>query len=154
MLALIAALAVGASTAQAADVTVGIGGCAQQGGQVTVPAGSTITARARFFDATRGVLTEYLRAQQTTFSVNGAIVDLTHSYTPPAQNADGFWFTDFLDPTGITLANAGDSLTMTVVATISHPFAEEFVSLGAEPGSVFFSGPGLYFTATCTVTAA
>jgi hypothetical protein len=44
--ALIAALAVGASTAQAADVTVG---CDQQGGQVTVPMGSTITACDRFF---------------------------------------------------------------------------------------------------------
>jgi len=115
ILALIAALAVGASTAQAADVTVGLGGCDQQGGQVTVPAGSTITARGRIFDITREVLTNYLPAQQTTLSVNGVVVDLTDSYTPPAKGAAGVWFTDALDSTGITLANAGDSVTMTLV---------------------------------------
>lgn len=157
--ALLAALSVGVSSAQAADVTVGIGACADAGGQA-VPAGSTIIARFRDFEVNRGVATNYLQAQQTLLSLNGGpAVDISDSYSQPAQLPDGEWFVQALYPTGITLVNVGDSLTMTVVVTFSRLFAEPVngpvgFSLGFSPGPPFITVPGqIYFTATCTVTA-
>jgi hypothetical protein len=158
-LSVVVALAVGASAAQAADVTVGVGACAEAGG-VTVPAGSTIIARFRDFEVNRGVATDYLEAQQTLLSVNGGpAIDISDSYGGPTQLPNGEWYVQALYPTGVTLANAGDSMTMTVVVSFSRVFAEEVngpvgFSLGFSPGPPFITVPGqIYFTATCTVTA-
>ena len=73
LLLAICAIAAGiaASTARAADVTVGVLGCQNQGGVRTVPAGSTITVRIGFSEQTRGILTALLNAQTTTITLNG-----------------------------------------------------------------------------------
>ena len=159
-LSVLAALAVGASAAQAADVTVGVGACAGAGG-VTVPAGSTIIARFRDSEVNRGVATNYLHAQQTQLSLNGGPpIDISGSYSQPTQLSDGEWAVTALYPTGITLVNAGGSLTMTIVVSFSRTFAETVngpvgFSLGFDPGPPFITEPGqIYFTATCTVMAA
>jgi hypothetical protein len=163
-LALIAALALGTSTAQAADVTIGTGNCANAGGQVTVPAGSSIIIRYRDFENNRGMLEDYLQAQQTMLSLNGGpVIDLSDSYAAPAFAPvlahQGFWYAEILYPAG-TLANAGDSLTWTIVVGVSRTFAEEFngpvgFSFGETPGPPFITVPGdVYYEATCTVTAA
>jgi hypothetical protein len=158
-LSVVAALAIGASAAQAADVTVPIGACAREGG-VTVPAGSTIIARFRDSEVNRGVVTNYLQAQQTLISLNGGpAIDISDSYSQPAQLSDGEWYVQVLYPTEITLTNPGDTLSMMVVVSFSRVFAETFngpVGFSSEfnPGPPVITAPGqVYFTATCTVTA-
>jgi hypothetical protein len=151
-----AMLMTGVTPASAADVTINAAGC---GGHVTVPAGSTITVRFSDGEVTRGMLTDWLQAQTTTLTVNGgAPIDVSSLYSAPIQRPRGDWFSFLTYPTGITLANPGDSMTFTVTATLSHLFAEVFngplaFELGFEPGPPTFSGPGIFATGTCTVTA-
>jgi hypothetical protein len=62
-------------------------------------------------------------------------------------------------PTGITLTNPGDSLTVTFTVSLAHQLAEELngpvgFALGFQPGPPIFSGPGVVINGTCTVTAA
>ena len=87
VLACTAALALGASAAKAADVTVGLGRCAfLQGGQTTVPAGSTIIARLRNGEVNRGMVENFIHAQRTTLSLNGGSpIDISEPATvlPP-----------------------------------------------------------------------
>jgi hypothetical protein len=164
VLAVLAALALGVSSAQAADVTVGLGACAfQQGGQTTVPAGSTITVRLRVFEFNPGMVRDLVQAQQTTFSLNGgAPIDLSNDYSPPMSFGAGTsWFAQILYPTGVTLATAGDSLTVTFTVTVSRNFVEEFngplsFSDDGTPNPthpVFNAAGDLYETGTCTITA-
>jgi len=158
-----AALAIGAGTARAANVVVHLGRCLGNGGQATVPAGSTISVFTGFFEVNRGVLQNFFNAQTTTLSVNnGAPVNVNSLYGPPHQNPDGSWQVDLIYPTGITLANPGDSMTFTENLTLSRQVAEVlngpvgFADFGFFPGAPLFSGPGPYpgTPATCTVTAA
>jgi hypothetical protein len=74
------------------------------------------------------------------------------------EQPNGTWLSTWVYPTGITLANPGDTLTFTVTTTLSHLFAEETngpvgFGLGFLPGLPIFSGPGVYFTGSCTITA-
>jgi hypothetical protein len=93
---------------------------------------------------------------------NGAPVNVNSLYGPPHQNPDGSWQVDLIYPTGITLANPGDSMTFTENLTLSRRVAEVlngpvgFADFGFFPGAPLFSGPGPYpgTPATCTVTAA
>jgi hypothetical protein len=153
-------LAVSATPAIAADTTISTGTCVLvSGGQVTVPAGSTIFVRYGDADVSRGMVTDWLQAQTTTLTLNGGVpIDVSGLFGPPTQRPAGDWVSVLSYPTGITLTNPGDSLTFTVTTTLSHLFAEEFngpvgFEAGYEPGPPFFSGPGVYFTGTCTVTA-
>jgi hypothetical protein len=160
--ALLAALAVGVLSAQAADVTVGLGACFfQQGGQTTVPAGSTITLRLRNFEANRGMVRDYVQAQQTTFSLNGgAPIDLSGDYSAPAF-LNGLWFTETTYATGVTLASAGNSLTVDFAVTLSRNFVEQFNGpmTFADDGSPIVTHPilnpsgSVYEGGTCTITA-
>jgi hypothetical protein len=150
---LVAALAVGASTANAADATVNPFACAVLGGgQATRPAGSTIVVRQGLAEQTRGVLVAVLAAQTTTVTVNGgATADLTDGWSAPQQAPDGSWTTFVQYPTGITL-EAGQSLTLTLTVTLAHPVPEVLVPpAGGEPGKPVINATGST-SATCTVT--
>jgi len=118
------------------------------------------------WDVNRGVLTNLLNDQTTVVSVNsGPQVDISSLYSAPSQTQPfggapaGAWLSYWVYPTGITLANPGDTLTFTVTITLQHLLAEELngplgFSLGFSPGTVNFTpsstGIGTY---TCTVTA-
>ena len=159
-LAAAAGLAFGTASARAADVNVNLFGCVQQGGQRSVPAGSTIAIRIRNNEVNLGVLTHFLNAQTTTLSLDGGpLIDITGVWDSPAPVGDGSWTSLLTYPTGITLANAGDSVTATAIVSFSRRFAEVFngpvgFAAGYSPGPPVFTDPGVvYFTDTCTITA-
>ena len=57
-------------------------------------------------------------------------------------------------PTGVTLANPGDTLTFSVLASLDRPLVEVTNGLdGYTPGLPIFWQAGTYFAGTCTVTA-
>ena len=155
-----AMLAASATPAGAADTTVSATGCIfASGGQVTRPAGSTIIVRFVNLEANLGILTEWLEAQTTTLALNGsAPIDVSSLYSPPEERPQGGWISAWNYPTGITLVNPGDSMSFTVTVTLSHRLAEVTngpfgFGLGFEPGPPMFSGPGVFLSGTCTVTA-
>ncbi len=149
-------VAYSASVASAADVTVGAGGCIlANGGQATRPAGSTITIRWGVSEKNKGISVNYLHAQSTSIVVNGGQpVDVSDSYGVPTLQPDGTWVTFVSYPTGVTLANPGDTLTFSVDVSLAHPLAEVTNGLdGFTPGPPIFNPAGTYFSGTCTVTA-
>lgn len=149
--AAMAVAAVLASSAAAADSVVGAANCLlANGGQVTRPAGSTIVVRNGFSTKTYGLDADFLNAQATSLSVDGGpAIDISGLYGKPTQQADGSWRTDAYYPTGVTLANPGDTMTFTISMSVSHVIAD----VGPEPGKPLFGGPGVIFSGTCTVTA-
>jgi hypothetical protein len=160
VLACTATLAFGSSGAKAADVTVGLGRCVSLGGQTTVPAGSMIIGRLRVFEVNRGMVHNYLQAQRTTFSIDGAQpVDLSDGYDGDEAVEGGGWSTAVFYSTGITLANVGDSVTVTYLVTVKRNLVETLnsplnFSEGGTPGPPLFTAAGdLYTTGTCTITA-
>lgn len=122
-----------------------------QGGNMTVPEGSTITIRQGASEQTRGILTAFINAQTTTITINGATVDVTDAWPTPQQTPAGDYTSIITYPTGITLA-AGDSLSVVWLTTVSNPLPEVFnPAAGGEPGMPpISSAPSMF---TCTVTA-
>ncbi|HEX6700930.1 MAG TPA: hypothetical protein VF101_09395 [Gaiellaceae bacterium] len=143
-----AAACISASAAQADTAFVSPFKCAvTNGGQATVPAGSTVTIRQRFAETRRGVLVAWLNAQTTSLSVNGGpTLDLTGDWTAPEQRSDGSWISSVAHDTGITLG-AGESLTFTFEIALSNPVPE--VLGGAQPE---FNPAGSQGVWSCTVT--
>jgi hypothetical protein len=151
--AVVIAAATLASTAQAAVATVTPSSCAVFfGGSVTRPAGSTITVRQGIAEQERGILTAFLREQSATVSINGgAPVDLSRSWSDPAQPPLGGWVSFVEYPTGITLG-VGDSLTIAFSVTLAHGLPEVLNPAGGfGAGQPAFNEPGTT-TWTCTVT--
>lgn len=155
MTATVAVFAVG--QASAADVNVGAGGCIlTNGGHVTRPAGSTITIRWGVFETNKGIAMSYLTAQSTSISVNGGEpVDVSGSYGAPTLQPDGTWTTAVSYPTGVTLANPGDTFTFSITVSLDHSLAEVTNGLdGFTPGPpIFWPEGSTYISGTCTVTA-
>jgi hypothetical protein len=158
--ALVAALltmsAVLAGSATAADTFVGTGNCIlANGGHVERPAGSTIVIRNGYQTKNYGLLNVWLGAQTTTLSVNGgAPVDVSNLYGAPTQLSNGLWLASETYPTGVTLANPGDTLTFRITISVSHRIADVTNGIeGYDPGKPLFGGPGVIWDATCTVTA-
>jgi hypothetical protein len=130
----------------------------------TVPAGSTVDMFGGFYEANKGLAIDYLNDQTTVATVNGGPpVNIDSLYTAPGTAQPfggappGTWLSYFVYPTGITLANPGDSLTFTYTFTLKRQFAEQWNGplarqLGYPPGTVFFTPAGTY-SVTCTVTA-
>ena len=140
-----------ASSAAAADSVVGATNCLLvNGGQVTRPAGSTIVVRSAFATNNYGLSVAFRAAETTTVSVNGGpAVDISGLYEAPAQPNGGSWGSVALYPTGVTLANPGDTMTFSISVSVSHLIAD----VQPEPGRPLFGGPGVIFSGTCTVTA-
>jgi hypothetical protein len=150
--ALVAAACVFAG-ASAADspTTVSIVGCTLlHGGNVTVPAGSTINLRFSWVARTAGLDRLFEKALDLNVSVDGASVASPGSYwgdpfaTITSSGTNGFQV-NWLYATGITL-QSGDSLTFVWNGVLSHPVTD-----GLTPGS--FSGDIFSGHDTCTVTA-
>ena len=144
---------IAASAAKAADVNVNPFICqAFQGGQLTVAAGSTIVIRQGAAEQTRGILTSYLNSQTTTISVNGTTADVSGAWPAPTQRPTGDWASFVTYPTGITLAAAGDSLSVVWTTTFDHVVPEVFnPAAGGSPGKPAFNLNPVSFA--CTVTA-
>jgi hypothetical protein len=148
----VVAAGIAASTAQAADVNVNPFRCNDfQGGNQSVPAGSTIVIRQGVSEQTLGILRSYLNAQTTTISFNGTTVDVSDAWPTPEQRPQGDWASFITYPTGITLG-AGESLTVVWVTTLAHVVPEVFnPAAGGSSGQPPFNAPSV--TYTCTVTA-
>lgn len=154
LLAIAATAGIAASSAWADTAYVNPTNCALfHGGQVTVPAGSTITVRQGFSEQTRGILQAFLNSQTSTVSVNGGSpVDVSDQYSTPVETAAGDFATRVVYPTGITLG-AGESLTIAFTLSLRNVVPEVFNPAGGgEPGKPAFNVPGST-TFTCTVTA-
>lgn len=148
--AFIAAGVLTGTSAADSPTTVSVVGCTLlHGGNVTVPAGSTISFRFAWFARTAGLDDTFLRALDLNASVNGGAVADPSSYwsSPTATNLNGINgdLTTWLYPTGITL-QSGDSLTLVWDGVLSHPITD-----GITHGS--FKGDILGGADTCTVTA-
>lgn len=141
--------------ASAADNEVGVGNCLlANGGSVTRPAGSTIIVRNGWSTKNYGLNREFVNAQTTTLSVNGGpTVDISTLYGQPTQ-LSGTWVSYEYYPTGVTLANPGDTMRFTITISVSHQIADVTNGLeGYDPGPPLFGGPGVILSGTCTVTA-
>jgi hypothetical protein len=153
---LLATPAVLAGSAKAADSVVGTGNCIlANGGHVTRPAGSTIVIRNGYQTQNYGLLNVWLGAQTTTLSVNGGpAVDVSDLYAAPVRTGDGLWLASELYPTGVTLANPGDTLTFRITISVSHFIVDVTNGIeGYEPGKPLTGGPGVTWDAACTITA-
>jgi hypothetical protein len=137
-------------------VEVGSFGCIAGlgGGQRTVPAGSMIVIRNGWISTVFGSQRSFLDAQTSILSVNdGRMVDVSDGYTEPELGADGRWVTWLRYPTGVTLANPGDSMRFTFAMTFDRPLTDTSDLDGDGSIDPVKGGPGLAFGGTCTVTA-
>ena len=134
---------------------VGAFGClAAFGGHRTVPAGSTIVIRNGWLSTVFGSQRSFLDAQTSILSVNDRpMIDVSDAYTEPEQGPNG-WATWLRYPTGVTLANPGDSMRFTFTLVFDRPLTDTSDLDG--DGSIDPIVPGhagLSFGGTCTVTA-
>ena len=155
--AAVAAAGVLAGTAvSATDTTVSIVGCTEaHGGNVTVPAGSTISFRLGWVARSTGLDEAFLRDITTTATVDGTPVADADSYwsqpvATTTQSGSKAYEVDWLYPTGITL-ESGQSLTLTFQGELARPITDGFQSQG---GGRAPAGDLLGGHDTCTVTAA
>jgi hypothetical protein len=141
-----------AGAAQAANVEVSLVGCYfQNGGQATVPAGSTVIARVGWAENNRGRVKSFLNAQTTTADVDGVPISNASGLWGPITKTPDFFVTFWRANVG-TLAQPGDSVTVHFQVNLSHTVSE-----GKDPdtGEHVKAGPGPIFPAdfSCTITA-
>jgi hypothetical protein len=144
-----AAFALAAATAGASTpVTVGLAGCYfANGGNATVPAGSSVTVRFPWGENNRGRVQDFLNAQTTTADVNGTPIAGASGLWGPIQDNASTW-----RAAAGTLAKAGDSVTVHFQINLAQAVPE-----GKDPdtGQHFKVGPGAVLPADfgCTITA-
>lgn len=144
--AAVAAMTTGATAST--STTVSFFDCTNyDNGQVTVPAGSTVTMQGGWVTKYLGQEYAFLQDVTVTASVNGTPITNTNSYwSAPEVFPLGGWVTWWTYPTGITL-DAGQSLTFTTDWVLAHPLS----NVGFGPPNVVPAGD-LIGTRTCTVT--
>jgi hypothetical protein len=151
-----------ASTAPVASadsvIEVGMGACVfGHGGNVTVPAGSTVAFRVGVFEYTRGGLQDFLNAQTTTLTIDDAApVDLTYAWPSPSPGTGdytGAWVSTIHRQTGRTLG-FGDSVHILVRIALAHALPDALgpFSEGGAGGKPVFESPVTLLG--CTVTGA
>jgi hypothetical protein len=124
------------------------------GGRVTRPAGSMIVIRSGWLTGTSGAVTSFQLAQTSILSVNdGVMVDVSGEYDDPAPTGDGNWVTFLHHPSGVTLANPGDTMRFTFALLFDRRLSDVFDLDGDGTPDPTRAGPGLSFGGTCTVTA-
>lgn len=148
--AVIAAGVFAGTAAADTPTTVSIVSCIDlHGGNVTVPAGSTISFRIGWAARSQGLDNNFLKALDLNASVDGtAIADPMSYWSAPAPtviNGSSAWLTTWLYPTGITL-QSGDSLTLVWTGVLTRGVTDGF-SHQAFKGDIFGGND------TCTVTA-
>jgi ABC-type glycerol-3-phosphate transport system substrate-binding protein len=141
-----AALSVALPSASALDPgTVGLVSCAFSGG-ATVSAGTPVTLTFAWGDRNRGLVQDYLNAQTTDVTIDGApVADGSSLYGPIDENN----LTRWSYATGRSLAS-GESMVVTLDILLSHriPAGKD------DDGHPLFGGPGSIFGGplTCTIT--
>lgn len=100
--------------------------CMDEGGETTVPAGSRIVLLFGWAAKKRGLVKDFLQAQTTTISLNGAAAtDVSDSYSPIKELPNGWFATNVRHDTGVTLS-AGESLQADGTIAVSHPIPDFF----------------------------
>jgi hypothetical protein len=109
-----------------ADVTVYLGQCVGDGGQITVPAGDRIVLARGWQAMNRALVQNFLHAQITTFSFNGGpAVNVSGNWggiTEPEEEG-GYFSTGLRYDTGLTLS-AGESLELDDVLAFSYTITD------------------------------
>ena len=124
------------------------------GGQRSVPAGSTIVIRSGWLTGSSGAVQSFLNAQTTLLSVaDGKMIDVSRDYDEPHPNGSGGWVSFIHHPTGVTLANPGDSMRFTFTLYLNRHVADVSDLDGDGTPDPLKGGVGLAFGGTCTVTA-
>lgn len=109
-----------------AEEIVHVFSCTDEGGETTVPAGSTIVLLFGWVAKNRGLVQSFVNAQTTTISLNGAApIDVSDSYSDIKEVPGGFFATNVRHHTGVTLS-AGKSLQADGTIAISHPIPDFF----------------------------
>ena len=90
-------------------------------GESTVPAGSRVVLALGWGARNRGLMKNFLQAQTTTISINGAnSLNISNAYSPIEQSSDGSFFVSRIHHvTGVTLS-AGESLQVDGMLAVSH----------------------------------
>lgn len=129
-------------------------GCAViRGGQVDRAAGSEIRIVQSWETKNQGLLIGFLVAQASTLSINGGdVVDLSHEYSVPTSNSDGYSAAVTYD-TGIALA-VGETMTFVFSIALSHRVHDGFTFADEQTHRPLVFGPGAAFEFVCTVTGA
>ena len=148
----------GAGSARAAAGTprnVGAYSCINfLGGHRNVPAGSTIVIRSGWASGSPGAVTSFINAQTTILSVNDAhMIDVSGGYEAPHPDGAGNFVSVNTYPTGVTLANPGDSMRFTYALLLKRRVTDVYDVDGDGNRDPAHFQPGLVFGGTCTVTA-
>jgi hypothetical protein len=148
------AAAFGAGPASAANVQVSLANCYfSHGGQMTVPAGSTVTFFLGFVTISKGAAKSFESAQTTTATLNGSAVPNASSlFAEPVQFGPQDWVAPLFIPGG-TLVNAGDQ---TSISSLQVTLAHQVPSFDRSTQTVgmYEAGDLLPADFGCTVTAA
>ncbi len=155
--ALVAAAVFTGASAADTPTTINIAACTLvHGGQMSVPAGSTISFKISWITRTVGLENLFESALDLNASVDGAPIADPMSYwsalaptTTVFNPADGYIIT-WLYPTGITL-QSGDSVTLVWSGDITHAITDGFRPV--DGGGPVKPGDLLGGNDTCTVTA-
>jgi hypothetical protein len=146
------AATLGLTAARAATVEVSVVGCYfNQGGNTTVPAGSTVVFRVGWLDRTSGYVKRFLRSQTTTATLDGTPVADANSLWGPIEKVDHQTYITFWRLSAGTLANPGDSTTLEMQVTLDR----QITGIDPDTGKPAKFGPGPIFPSDfgCTVTA-
>ena len=125
--------------------------CMDEGGS-TVPAGSRVVLRFGWGTKTKGQLTNFLKAQTTTISLDGAAaIDLSDSWSAIEPRPDeGDFVARVRHDTGVTLS-AGESLQADGMMAVSHVSFDGFFD--EDTHRPFLFRPGEPQTFSCRITA-
>jgi hypothetical protein len=130
-----------------AEEIVHVFSCMDEGGETTVPAGSRIVLLFGWAAKKRGLVKDFLQAQTTTISLNGAApIDISDSYSAIEEHPEGGFKTRVRHDTGVTLS-AGESLQADGTVVVSNPVIDE-----ATRRPVMFK-PGEEQSFSCRITA-
>jgi hypothetical protein len=105
--------------------------CMGEGGETTVPAGSRIVLLFGWGAKNKGLVQDFLNAQTTTISLNGAApIDVSDSYSdierlPKEIFPEGGFGSNVRHDTGVTLS-AGESLQADGTIVVSHAIPDFF----------------------------
>ena len=142
LVGLVAAALAGAGSATAVTAIVPPLRCANNGGQITAPAGSSVSIRDGWAAATRPLDLQFIEAQKTWIVADGRRTNLRHQWADPIFDpGSGDWITWLVYPTGVTLG-AGDSMTFHYVETLRESIFDGW--------SIY--PPGTVEDVRCTVT--
>ena len=134
-----------------AEEIVPVFGCMSDGGS-TVPAGSRVVLALGWVAKNRGLVKQFLDAQTTTVSLDGAAsIDISDSYSEiEPRPGTGEFATGIRHDTGVTLA-AGESLKVDGMMAVSHVVASGILDDDTHRPMLFRPAEPISFS--CRITA-